>query len=199
MTRYGLAIDISRCIGCYACVIACKSENSTRPGVSWIRVEQEEQGEYPNVSRSYWPVMCVECGEMPCAQVCPNGAIHKGDGGIVFVDHDKCDCGTKLCVDACPFGAMATNEGNRSYFADYVTPYEKEALAAHREGTVEKCMLCYHRIRSGDIPACVRACPAQAMVFGDLDDRDSPVTRLIARGTKPLGTHAAVDPAVFYL
>ena len=75
MSRYGLAIDLSRCTGCYACIVACKSENSTLPGVSWIRIDQKEQGEFPKVTRSYVPMLCMQCSEMPCAQVCAAGAI----------------------------------------------------------------------------------------------------------------------------
>src|SRR3990172_8372071 len=80
MARYGLAIDLSRCTGCYACMIACKSENSTLPGVLWIRIEEKEEGEFPKVSKTWIPMLCMQCAEMPCAQVCPTGAITRGGG-----------------------------------------------------------------------------------------------------------------------
>jgi molybdopterin-containing oxidoreductase family iron-sulfur binding subunit len=201
MARYGLAIDLSRCTGCYACIVACKSENSTLPGVSWIRIDEQEQGEFPKVSRSYVPMLCMQCGEMPCAQVCAAGAIAQGDGGIVFIDEDRCICGdVKPCIAACPFDVLVNNQGKRSYFRDYLTPHEAEAYEAHRNAVVEKCHLCHHRVSAGLLPACVQACPTQAMIFGDLDDKQSELNRLLSTGeAKPLKDNLKVDPSVFYL
>jgi Fe-S-cluster-containing dehydrogenase component len=201
MARYGLAIDLNRCTGCYACIVACKSENSTLPGVSWIRIDEKEEGEFPRVTRSYVPMFCMQCSEMPCAQVCAAGAITQGDGGIIFIDQESCICGdVKPCLAACPFEVLVDNQGKRSYFPDYLTPHEEEAYAPHHSAVVEKCNLCHHRISAGLLPACVQTCPTQAMIFGDLDEKQSEVTRLLSRGeAKPLRENLKVDPSVFYL
>ncbi len=201
MARYGLVIDLSRCTGCYACIVACKSENSTLPGVSWIRIEKKEQGEYPKVTRSYVPMLCMQCGEMPCARACPTGAVTKGDGGIIFVDQESCICGNvKPCVTACPFEVLVDNQGKRSYFPDYLTPHEEQAYAAHRDAVVEKCNLCHHRISAGRLPACVQACPSQAMIFGDADEEQSKLRRVLFQPeAKPLREDLKIDPSVFYL
>lgn len=201
MARYGLAIDLNRCTGCYACVVACKSENSTLPGVSWIRIDEKEQGEFPKVTRSYVPMLCLQCGDMPCAQGCAAGAITRGEGGIIFIDQESCICGdVKPCLAACPFEVLLDNQPKRSYFPHYLTPYEEEAYAPHRHAVVEKCNLCNHRISAGLLPACVQACPTQAMIFGDLDDEQSKVAQLLASAeAKPLKENLKVDPAVFYL
>jgi len=181
VTRYGLVIDPSRCTGCYACLVACKSENSTAPGVFWIRIEEKELGEYPKVSRTYIPMLCMHCGEMPCAQGCPTDAISKDATGVILIDQEKCICETtKPCIAACPF--------------------EKEAYETHPQGVVEKCDLCYHRITRDLLPACVQTCPTQAIVFGDLEERESNLARLVSGGdAEPLKSELKADPSVFYL
>ncbi|MBI4522236.1 MAG: 4Fe-4S dicluster domain-containing protein [Deltaproteobacteria bacterium] len=201
MSRYGLAIDVDRCTGCYACLVACKSENSTAPGVFWIRIEEKEAGEYPDVSRNYIPMLCMQCGEMPCAQGCPTDAISRDSTGVIIIDPEKCICETtKPCTAACPFGVLTANDGKKSYFPDYLTPFEKEASAAHPQGVVEKCDLCYQRITSGRLPACVQTCPTQAIIFGDLEERESNLARLVFGGNaEALNPEPKVDPSVFYI
>lgn len=201
MARYGLIIDISRCTGCYACVVACKSENATRPEVSWIRIQEEEQGEYPEVSRRYIPLLCMQCGEMPCARVCPSEAIFMGDGGIVEIAPDKCLCrDTHPCMDACPFEVLQVNRGKVSYFPNCPAPFDTEASEDHRDGVVEKCTLCSHRIADGRTPACVQACPTQAMIFGDHDDPDSTLSKFISSGrARDLKEELKLNPSVAYM
>jgi Fe-S-cluster-containing dehydrogenase component len=201
MARYGLVIDESRCTGCYACVIACKSENSTRPGISWIRIEEDEKGEYPEVSKRYTPILCMQCGEMPCAKVCPPGAISMGKGGIVCIDPGAClRCDPPPCKGACPFDVLHANKGKPSYFAGYVSPSEKEAYEAHEDGLTEKCTLCSHRIEAGGVPACVQACPSQAMLFGDHDDPESGLSKAVSKGrTRDLKEHLKLGPSVVYV
>ena len=201
MARYGLIIDVTRCTGCYACVVACKSENFTRPDVSWIRIQEEEQGEYPEVSRQYKPLLCMQCGEMPCAQACPSDAIFMGDDGIVCIEADKCVCyETHPCIDACPFDVLHVNKGKKVYFPDYLDSFEQEAYEGHRDRVVEKCTLCYHRISQGQLPACVQACPTQAMIFGDHDDPNSDLAKLFSTGhTWDLNEELKLNPSVVYI
>lgn len=201
MARYGLVVDLNRCTGCYACVVACKSENSTLPGAHWIRIDEVEQGEYPKVSKSFIPMFCMQCGEMPCARACPTGAIYADKNGVVLIDDESCTCGdVKPCVQGCPLGLLSIHEAGRSYFKEYLTPHEKELYEAHRNGAMEKCNLCYPRITSGLQPSCVQACPSQAMVFGDLHEPQSEVSRLVSTAKAgPLNEALHLDPSVLYV
>lgn len=201
MSRYGLAIDPKRCTGCFACLVACKSENSTLPGAFWIRIEEKEQGAYPEVTKTFTPLLCAQCGEMPCAKACPMGAISMAEGGVVLIDGDLCHCGDiKPCVSACPFEVLTVNKGQPTYFGEYLTPHEREAYESHADGAVEKCHLCYPRITAGLPPACVQACPTKAMIFGDLHESESEVARLVSSAeAKPLRGDLDVDPSVFYV
>ena len=199
MARYGLVVDVSRCIGCYACVVACKSENYTRPGVSWLRIEEKEEGEFPRVSKTFTPLMCMQCAEMPCGEGCPTGAIYKGEGGVVLVDPDTCTCGDSPCVESCPYGVMSVNRGRKFYFEQGGDPEEMAAYDAHRDGVAEKCTFCSHRLKVGDLPFCVQSCPTKALIFGDLDDRQGQVARLISGGSAPpLRGDLRLDVSVFY-
>ena len=89
MARYGLVIDLERCIGCMTCTIACKVENGTRPDIFWNIVKDQEFGKYPNVTRIFLPVQCAHCAEPPCVDVCPTGASYKREDGIVLVDYEN--------------------------------------------------------------------------------------------------------------
>ena len=168
MSSYGLIVDVSRCTGCYACVVACKSENRTRPGVSWIRIDVKEDGEFPNVSRTYTPVLCRQCEQIPCAAVCPYNAITRDKKGIVHFDKDLCRCGQSLCVEACPYGAISINQGRRHYFEEEEKCPGKAAHQVHEDGVAEKCTLCSHRLEKGESPFCVQTCPTQALRWGEL-------------------------------
>ena len=88
--RYGMVIDLKSCVGCMACTVACKAENQTRPGIFWNIVKDQEFGEYPMVTRVFLPMPCMHCKEAPCVNVCPTGASHRREDGIVIVDYDKC-------------------------------------------------------------------------------------------------------------
>jgi Fe-S-cluster-containing dehydrogenase component len=102
MARYGMVFDLKRCIGCNACVIACKQENSLPDGVFFTRTLSEEYGVYPAVNRVYIPTLCNHCEDAPCEKVCPSGATWTRPDGIVMVDPEKCiGCGS--CAVACPY------------------------------------------------------------------------------------------------
>ncbi|MDP2646105.1 MAG: 4Fe-4S dicluster domain-containing protein [Desulfobacterales bacterium] len=197
--KYGMAIDLKRCIGCHACTIACKAENGIRPGIFWNRVFDEEYGKYPMVRRRFFPRPCMHCDEAPCVAVCPSGASYKRADGIVMVDPGKC-LGCGYCVVACPYGARSYNRKDGHYFPHGPTPYEKVSYAKHEVGTVEKCTFCAHKVDKGEEPACVTTCPPRARIFGNLEDPDSEVSRVIrARQGRPLWPEMDTRPCVYYL
>ena len=200
-----MVIDLKRCYGCYACSMACKAKNFTPPGVFWARVIKGETGKYPNTVRQALPTLCMHCEEPSCLAVCPTGATQKTAEGIVIVEKEKC-IGCSYCKMACPYGARYLVEEWESYFPKGCpeSEYEKFAKAAWEEksgsGVSTKCDFCKERIPKGDLPACVKACPANARTFGDLDDPQSEAVQLIKKGRgQPLHPELGNEPKVYYL
>ena len=176
--RWGLLIDAGKCDpDCTACVTACQDENGWRGqgdpqrDVQWIRkVTLKDKGTGRETSL---PVMCQHCDQPPCVDVCPTGASFKRADGIVLVDKHIC-IGCRYCMMACPFKA-------RSFVHEPVN--NQKPYAPRGKGTVESCTLCVHRVDEGRIPACVEACDAtgyKAMVFGDLNDPTSDISKALA-------------------
>jgi Fe-S-cluster-containing dehydrogenase component len=205
MPRYGMVIDLKRCYGCYACVMACKVKNHTPPGVFWSRLLKGETGTYPNTVRQALPVLCMHCEEPSCMEVCPTGAIRQRKDGIVVVDKDKC-MGCKYCMMACPYGARYSVDEWESYFPEGlpITPYEEFTKEKFEEasgiGVATKCDFCLDRLKEGKLPSCVIACPADARTFGDLDDLESEPSILLRRHRgAPLNPELGNEPKVFYL
>lgn len=176
--RWGLLIDASKCApDCNACITACQDENgwkgsgNVETDVQWIRkvtLKDKSSGRETSL-----PVMCQHCESPPCVDVCPTGASFKRKDGIVLVDKHIC-IGCRYCMMACPFKA-------RSFVHEHVT--NQKTHAPRGIGTVESCTLCVHRVDEGRIPACVEACEATgygAMVFGDLLDPESEISRRLA-------------------
>ena len=199
--RYGMVINQQRCIGCDACTVACKQQNGTGPGIFWRKVVKNVVGKYPNAYYSFLPVLCNQCDDPACADVCPVGATAKQANGIVTIDSNKC-IGCRYCQVACPYDARAfiTSNTNGYFPGKGLNQYEKVMYPQHQTGTVEKCNFCADRLAQGEEPACVHTCPVQAMTFGDLDDPNSAVSKLIAqRNPQPLKPEAGTSPKVFYI
>ncbi len=217
MAKYGLVIDLVKCTGCRGCVAACKLENMVQKGNYWNFVIEYEEGIYPNVKRIFVPMNCMHCENPPCMKACPEKAITKNEYGIVLIDYDKCK-GRRYCIAACPYGVIHYIGEEKTFFPKEKSPYETLPLEAkhplHRKkpGIVEKCTLCWHRtekaLKEGkkpgsdydSSPACVPVCPAGARYFGDLDDPESEVSKLIKkRNGKRLKEEFGTKPQVYYL
>ncbi|MBW2420827.1 MAG: 4Fe-4S dicluster domain-containing protein [Deltaproteobacteria bacterium] len=198
--RYGMVIDLKRCIGCYGCQIACKAEHGTRPGTTYARVVKREWGTFPDVKRLSIPVLCMHCANPPCVEVCPTGASQKRESdGIVFIERTEC-VGCRACMMSCPYGARYFQDEERDYFGEGENAYEQSRYALHEKGVVEKCDFCRSRLAQGQEPACSANCMCKARIFGDLDDSDSEVSRLIReQGGFQLSPELGTDPSVYYL
>ncbi len=210
MTRWAMVADLRRCVGCQTCTAACKVTNATLPGVQWRRVLDMEFGEYPDVRRVFVPVGCQHCDEPPCVEACPSTATKKRADGIVTMDYALC-IGCAYCAVSCPY--QARYRTSHAVYA-YGEAIESEELM-HEEGRMAvatKCTFCVERIDEGlarrlipgvdpeATPACVNACIAKAMTFGDLDDPQSNVSKLLEqtqhfRMHEDLGT----GPGFYYL
>ena len=204
MARFGMAIDTKRCVGCNACTIACKQENNVPNNIMWTRV-LTDGGDMPDtpananghLSMRFLPMGCQHCENPACLRVCPTGATYKDDKGRVEIDYDKC-IGCRMCMAACPYNARTFNWNDpvRATGAGYGDARVPERT----RGVMEKCTLCKERTDEGDEPMCVRCCPADARIFGDLDDPDSAVSRLRRdQGAEVLLEDKGTRPQVFYV
>jgi molybdopterin-containing oxidoreductase family iron-sulfur binding subunit len=218
-----MAVDLDRCTGCEACVTACRAENniptvgelqaSRGRAINWIRVERYFEGEFPDVKMRFQPVLCQHCDAAPCEPVCPTYASHHNEDGLNAQVYNRC-IGTRYCANACPYNVR---------FFDFFNPVWEKPLhlqlnpdvSVREVGVMEKCTFCVQRITAGKIQAeaekravkdgeiqtaCAQACPAKALVFGDLADPDSEVSRLSRspRGSKLLGDLGTL-PKITYL
>ena len=198
--RFGMVIDLNRCIGCHACALACKQHNATPKGVFWSRVLISEEGDYPNARVHYRPMLCMHCKNPECVRVCPTGASYQREDGITAIDRDKCVL-CKYCMMACPYQVRTKILDIQPYHpGKEFTPYEKAAFPRHQLGVVSKCDFCASRLEEGKEPSCVQTCPGRARVFGDLDDRSSEVAMLVARRNPgQLLPEMGTDPSVYYI
>ncbi len=220
---WGMAIDLDRCAGCGACVVACKAENNVSDGttdpkwdgrrIEWMSLRREVAGNYPNVRVIDRPVTCNHCTDAACVKVCPVGATYVNDEGIVAVVWDQC-IGCRYCMMACPYSRRSFNWFPPEY-TDEGRLLLNPDVATRPLGVVEKCTFCHHRIRDarlqakqddrelkdGDVQtACQQACPARAIEFGDLSD---PSSRVAKKARSPrahrLLEELGTGPKVFYL
>ncbi len=244
MARYGMVIDLQRCVGCGACALACKAENNTRTraagqSFNWADFVMKTEGTFPNVRHWVMPVLCNHCTNAPCVAACPvkPKAMYKTPEGVTMHDNALC-IGCRACQEACPYSSTELSENSLAGETYSVISFNategsaqpqwaddtvlipgctasgaevtKAAGAAtpmfnafvpgdvqpvRRGGIVEKCTFCYHRTSNGLQPACVEVCPAKARIFGDQDDPNSDIAKVLAanksvrlkeeKGTKP--------------
>ena len=206
MTRYGLVIDTKRCIGCHGCAIACKSENNVPDGIVWNRVMTDGGASLDTPAKmagglkmDFMPVSCQHCENPACVKVCPVGATYKDpETGVVRQDYEKC-IGCRMCMAACPYtGVRSFNWEEPKYSVGHALG--SASVPAHQKHTVEKCTLCWHRLAEGQEPFCIGVCPGIARHFGDFDDPESEVSKLIAsRDYKQLLPEMGTKPSVYYL
>ena len=224
MPRWGMTIDLDRCTACQACVTACQAENNLPPtgteqanrgrNFTWMEmIPFAGEGEHPKAVERLLPRPCLHCDHPPCVKVCPVGATYINEEGIVGQIFSRC-IGCRYCTTACPYTAR--------YF-NWQTPNWPEPMDKHLnpdvsvrpKGVVEKCTLCHHRLQNARdraraenrpmrpeeyVPACVEACPAGAMVFGDLSNPNSEVAQLAqSRRAFRLLDDLGTGPKVIYL
>ena len=203
MARLGMVFDLKACIGCNACVIGCKQENSLPDGVFFTKTLSEEYGVYPLANRVYIPTICNHCEDAPCEKVCPSGATYTREDGIVMVDDDKC-IGCSTCAVACPYDQRTQMEAESFvkglFGTGEITPFEEQGYGRYTPGTVTKCDFCSQRVDAGLDPACVVTCPTNARIFGDLDDPNSAPSKMIREGDgRPPMPEKNTKPKVFYV
>jgi molybdopterin-containing oxidoreductase family iron-sulfur binding subunit len=206
-------------------MVACKIENNTPFSHFWMYVFRLEEGEYPSTKVTFLPRPCMHCDNAPCVKVCPVGARYKERTGITATDWDRC-IGCRYCEVACPYGVNYFNwkDPKKNQYLDwkdddlkpitngglpYANPdlkgrYGEEerhiAGANHHKGVVEKCTFCVHRLEKNLLPACVDACPAFALHFGDLDDPNSVVSRILEKKNAfRLEEGFNTEPRVYYV
>jgi phenylacetyl-CoA:acceptor oxidoreductase subunit 1 len=209
--RWGMVIDLNRCVGCQTCTIACKHANDTTPEVQWRRVLDVEQGTFPDVQRLFLVTGCQHCAEPPCVPVCPTGATRQREDGLVTMNYDVC-IGCAYCAVSCPYQARTIVHEPRGYYRGATTLQEQATAHPERVGVAQKCTFCQGRIDDGiarglvpgvdpeATPACSAACISQAIRFGDFNDPGSEVSRLVReQPSVQLNAEVGTDPQIRYL
>ncbi|MCB4204888.1 4Fe-4S dicluster domain-containing protein [Deferribacterales bacterium Es71-Z0220] len=208
--KYAFIVDLRKCVGCGSCQVTCKQENEVPFGSFRSRVDYADIGKYPTPKRFFFPKLCNHCDNPPCLSPCPvKGATYKRKDGTVVVDRDLC-LGCGRCADACPYGARYLNKNIniKNDPAKYPKVEEVKGKTKKSLFVIDKCDFCFHRIAAGiEEPACVRNCPGKARYFGDLNDPNSTVSKLLKTvkgakwneefGTKPRVTYFIKDFKVF--
>lgn len=221
--KWGMVVDIDRCTGCQACTVACWAENNIplntqdiidqRRGFYWIRIERYWEGEYPNLKARFIPILCQHCGNAPCEPVCPVYATYRTQDGLNAQIYNRC-VGVRYCANNCPYNVRFFNFWERPW-PKPMNSYLNPDVTIRSKGLIEKCTFCVHRIRrtgrqaaregreirEGEIqPACAQTCPTDALIFGDLNEPDSKVSRLARdRRSYRLLEELGTDPSVIYL
>jgi len=222
--HWTMTIDLDRCTGCEACVVACQAENnlpivgekrfSQGREIKWLRIERYWEGTYPDVKLSFIPMLCQQCDQAPCETPCPVSATYHNQDGLNTQIYNRC-IGTRTCAVYCPYEVRYFNW--LTYEGD--EPLEQQLnpdVTVREKGVMEKCTFCIQRIRQakdkakdegrrrlvdGEItPACVQSCPTEAMLFGDSNDPDSRVSKM-AKNTRAYKVLEKLNtlPSIVYL
>jgi Fe-S-cluster-containing dehydrogenase component len=207
--KWGMLIDINKCIGCNYCTYACQAVNNLADDMLYnvVTTETTQNGTEFFLSRP-----CMQCAEAPCVHVCPVQATYYREDGIVKMDYDRC-IGCRYCQVACPYDARVFNWRDPIEKSELAPTFGVQEVPNRQRGVVEKCHFCSHRIDDGlergmtpgvdpqATPACVVACPTGARVFGDLNSPESPISkaREEARVTLRLREDLSTEPRVYYI
>jgi len=214
--RWAMVMDLRRCIGCRACTVACKSENNVSLGRFRAVIQEVTTGTFPNTKKAFLPLMCNHCegnekdGIPPCIKSCPeypgkrvkfktadgktiryrHGATYKRPDGLVLIDKDLC-IGCGKCIDACPYGVRSFD------------PFVKAGGDPTKQAA-DKCDMCVNRVDNGVEPSCVNTCQGRARIFGDLNDPNSQVSKLVkehnlTKDDNVLLSEKGTKPHVFYI
>ena len=201
---WGMVVDLDRCTGCQACVVACQAENNLaindksafleKRALEWIRIERYWEGEYPNVKARFIPIMCQHCSNAPCEPVCPVYATYRNEEGLNVQIYNRC-IGARYCINNCPYQIRFFNFWHPTWpasFENYLNP----DVTVRTRGITEKCTFCVQRLRRGELeverrsggrlndqnmternymPACAQACPTNALSFGDQLNPDTKI------------------------
>ena len=204
MTKYAMCINLKRCTGCNTCTVACKMQNNVPQGFFWNRVITEGSeipdgvvGTYPNITRNVMPIACQHCENPACQKVCPTGATYKDEAGRVLVDYGKC-IGCRMCMASCPYNARVFNWNEPVRNPDF--NYGDYRVPVRGKGVAEKCTFCKERTDRDEKPMCVVCCPFDARTFGDLDDPESEISKLIReKNAYTLLSEFGTQPQVYYI
>lgn len=214
--RWGMVMDLRSCIGCRACTVACKAENDVSLGRFRTVVQEETWGTFPNTKKAFLPIMCNHCeGNKkdkvpPCVKACPeypgerrkwtspsgkkiryrHGATYKRPDGLILIDKSLC-IGCGKCIDACPYGVRSFD------------PFTKAGKDPKKQAA-DKCDMCAHRVDNGVEPACVNTCQGRSRIFGDLNDPESEVSKLVKEHNLDTADNVLLHeegtvPRVFYI
>ncbi len=206
--RWGMVINLDRCIGCEYCLRACTAANDVNASDPWNIVVPKTTS---TGRRFFFSRPCLHCQHAPCVEVCPVRATYVREDGLVVMDYERC-IGCRYCEVACPYDARRFNWEERSDENPYVPTWGEPEIERRPRGVVEKCTFCIQRIDSGlekgltpgedyeATPACVNVCPVGARLFGDLKNPDSRVSQVIAASpTFRLRQELGTEPSVYYI
>ena len=222
--HWTMTIDLDRCTGCEACVVACQAENNLpivgekriarNREIKWIRIERYWEGDFPDVKMGFIPMLCQQCDDAPCETVCPVFATYHNQDGLNTQIYNRC-IGTRSCAIYCPYEVRYFNW----FTYTWDEPLEQQLnpdVSVREKGVMEKCTFCIQRIRiakdkakdddqrrvrDGEVvPACVQGCPTEAMVFGDSNDPEAKVSKMMKnpRGYAVL-EELNTTPSIVYL